>query len=630
MSGAGVAERVLLVSMPFGALERPALSLGLLKAHCRRLQISCDTRYETFRFADHVGLEDYLWACSDAVPYTAFAGEWLFAEALYGPRPQADGQYVEEVLRGTWQMPESDIDRLRRMRSRVEPFLGACLAGVAWEDYTLIGFTSVFQQNIASLALAARVKRAHPELTVAFGGANWEEAMGVALQRAFPFVDLAFSGEADQSFPAVLAARRDGAPLHAIPGVALAGHAERPVAAGRVPDLDAVPVPDFDDFFEQKARSVEAAGIEATLLVETARGCWWGERSHCTFCGLNGATMAFRSKSPARVVEEFGQLSRRHGVRSFGVVDDIIDMRFFRSVLPQLADAELGLDVFWEVKANLTVEQVRALRDAGVTMIQPGIEALSDHVLKLMRKGTTTFRNIELLKWCRELGVHPFWNLLYAFPGETAQDYRETEQHIQAIWHLDPPTACGPIRLDRFSPYHADPAAFGMTALRPMAPFAHLYPFGDEALMEISYYFEFDYAEPRRPDEHARGVIDLCAAWKAAPRRGDLELSVRVGGALQILDTRAELQRRPRRAVLDGWKAAVYVACDRAASPARLRELPELAEHEVSEQQLLEFLRRCVHHRLMVTNGASWLGVAVWRERDRRRWADAAAQPALL
>lgn len=621
MTDANRVERVLLVSMPFGPLERPALSLGLLKAHCRRLEIPCDIRYLTFRFADFVGMDDYLWVCSDEVPYTAFAGEWVFAEALNGPRPEADASYMDDVLQRIWQLSNPDIDRLRRLRARVEPFLNACLTEVPWSDYAFVGFTSVFQQNIASLALASRVKRAHAAITIAFGGANWEEAMGVALQREFSFVDLVFSGEADQSFPAVLAARSAGTPLNDIPGVSVAGHKpSRPAPAGRVESLDTVPVPEYDDYFIQKAQS-EAAGIETTLLIETARGCWWGERSHCTFCGLNGATMAFRSKTPTRILEEFGYLRERHTVRSFSVVDDIIDMRFFRTVLPKMAEAHLGLDVFWEVKANLTLDQVRTLRDAGVTLIQPGIEALSDRLLQLMRKGTTTFRNIELLKWCRELGVQPFWNLLYGFPGETAEDYRETAAHIRAIWHLDPPTACGPIRLDRFSPYHADPSAYEMTNVRPMPPFPYLYPVGHEALMDIAYYFDFDYVEPRPPEQYAHEVIALTTAWKSESRRGHLELTTRSTGELQILDTRGDLARRPRRAVLNGWKAAAFVACDRAASLAKLRGLPALAEDHVGEVELLEFLERCVHHRLMITNGTSWLGVAVWREPDRQRWA---------
>ena len=37
-------ERVMLVSMPFGALERPSLALGLLTAHCRRADVACSAR----------------------------------------------------------------------------------------------------------------------------------------------------------------------------------------------------------------------------------------------------------------------------------------------------------------------------------------------------------------------------------------------------------------------------------------------------------------------------------------------------------------------------------------------------------------------------------------------------------
>lgn len=606
------AERVLLVSMPFGALERPALSLGLLQAHCRDVGVACETRYLTFAFAERVGLGDYLWVCSDEVPYTAFAGDWLFAEALYGARPYADAAYVDEVLRRTWQLGDAAVVRLGRMRALVEPFLDQCMDTIQWSDYTLVGFTSVFQQNLASLALAARLKRAYPDLTIAFGGANWEEVMGVALQAQFPFVDLAFSGEADESFPAVLSARRRGASLEGIRGVTARARDRPapPAPAERVHDLDRFPVPDFDPFFEQR-RASAAAGLAPMLLVETARGCWWGERSHCTFCGLNGATMAFRSKTPERVLSEIRFLRERYDVGSFNVVDDILDMRYFRSVLPQLARAGLGLEIFWEVKANLTRHQVRQLRDAGVVHIQPGIESLSNHVLTLMRKGTTAFRNIELLKWCKEYGVTPYWNLLYGFPGETASDYAESVALIHAIWHLDPPTACGPVRLDRFSPYHADPAGFGMVNVRPLAPFSYLYPFDRRTLHEIAYYFDFDYADGRTADVHARGAIDLAHAWMADGARGMLELSQEADGTLQLLDTRGELAVAPRRAVLRGWKAVAYLACDRAQTQHALLERPELQRDGVGEAELRAFLDRCVHHRLMVHDQRRWLGLAV-------------------
>jgi ribosomal peptide maturation radical SAM protein 1 len=347
------------------------------------------------------------------------------------------------------------------------------------------------------------------------------------------------------------------------------------------------------------------------MVVETARGCWWGERSHCTFCGLNGGTMAFRSKSPERVVEEIAQLRRRYGVRGFWVVDDILDMRYFQSVLPMLEDAGLDIELFWEVKANLAAKHVRSLRDAGVNMIQPGIESLNDHVLGLMRKGTTGLKNIELLKWCREYGVKPIWNLLYGFPGETQADYEETRDLIEAIWHLDPPQAYGRLRLDRFSPYHDDPAAFGMEDVRPKAPLLHLYPFPSEEVMEMAYYFDFDYADGRRANAHAGPALEITRKWIADDDRGMLSLEVGEDGTVLLDDSRATVTTTSEHIVLEGWHAAVYLACDRAKSARELMQIPGVETECVSEGELGEFLADCVKRRLMVRNDRSWLNVAV-------------------
>jgi ribosomal peptide maturation radical SAM protein 1 len=587
-------ERVLLLSMPFGALARPSLALGLLAGHCRRLGVECDVRYLTFPFAALVGPEEYVWLTDD-VPYEALVGEWLFTGALYGESAGSDPGYEDEVLRGIWHLRADAVDRVLRMRAAVGPFLETCLDEIDWDTYTFVGFTSMFQQNIASLALAARVKAAHPQLTIAFGGSNWEDPMGAALQRRFPFVDLVFSGEADVSFPSTLEARRLGrdAPPH---------------ASASAVDLDLLPFPDFDQYFEQLDVFRPVVNVAPQLLVETARGCWWGERSHCTFCGLNGSTMAFRSKSPERAVEEIAYLRHRYGVRIIGVVDDILDMRYFKTLFPLLERADLDVELFWEVKANLSADHVRRLCAAGVRSIQPGIESLSDHVLALMRKGTTALKNIELLKWCREYDVTPLWNLLYGFPGETESDYEETRELIRAIWHLEPPVACGRVRLDRFSPYHADPDEFGLANVRPKAPLPHLYPFDREEVMTIAYYFDFDYLDGRRPDTFAARALEVAREWMADADRGALTVSSDEDGTVHLVDTR----RGGASAVeLDGWRAAVYLSCDRAKGPRELMQLPDVRLHSVAESDLRSFLADCVRGRLMVSNTRSWLSVAV-------------------
>src|SRR6478609_9848808 len=149
-------QRVLLVSMPWHALDRPSLGLSLLKAGLERDGHRCDVRYLGFGFADSIGLDDYLWVHGE-LPYTAFAGDWVFTEALYGARPAVDDDYVDRVLRREWRRPQTDVERLHRIRARVEPFLQHCDT-LPWQDYDVVGFTSTFEQNIASLAMAQRVK----------------------------------------------------------------------------------------------------------------------------------------------------------------------------------------------------------------------------------------------------------------------------------------------------------------------------------------------------------------------------------------------------------------------------------------------------------------------------------------
>src|SRR6185312_12938146 len=98
-----------------------------------------------------------------------------------------------------------------------------------------------------------------------------------------------------------------------------------------------------------------------------------------------------------------------------------------------------------------------------VLRIQPGIEALLTSTLKLMRKGTTAFNGINLLKSCKRYGVTPLWNLLVGFPGETADIYQAYTKIIPSLFHLPPPSGVYPVRFDRYSPYHTHSEQYGLS-----------------------------------------------------------------------------------------------------------------------------------------------------------------------
>lgn len=610
-------KKVLLLSMPMGALERPALGLSLLKARLKETGFVCDIRYLTFTFAEFIGQGEYQWMCYE-LPYTAFAGDWSFTHALYGERPEAEQAYVQKVMREAWRLTDSDIGRVLQIRSMVSHFLNHCMDAIPWQDYSLVGFTSTFEQNIASLALAKRIKQAYPKISIVFGGANWEADMGHELHRQFPFVDYVCSGESEESFPALVRRVFARTPMNGkvapIPGIVYRDRNKSSVSSGNadlIRDMDNLPVPDFSDYFHDLKQCTVSAAVAPTLLFETSRGCWWGAKSHCTFCGLNGGTMAFRSKSPRRALDEIEQLVDRWQLTNVEAVDNILDMKYFSDMLPALARSGRSLQIFYEVKSNLSREQVRLLSEAGVNRIQPGIESLSDHVLKLMRKGVTALRNIQLLKWCREFNVIVEWNILYGFPGETPEDYRDLLKLLRAIRFLRPPCAAGPIRLDRFSPYHNCPADFGLIKVRPLNTYRYLYPFDEESLKRIAYYFDFDYEPNSDPTGYAAEVVAYVYDWKKNPELGTLCSILRPDGSLAILDTRSDATIS--ELILSGLERAAYEFCDQLqAGPSIVKHLrTAFPAVEFSDQQVFDFLDSLVQNRLMVTDGSNYLSLAI-------------------
>ncbi|SVC64916.1 uncharacterized protein METZ01_LOCUS317770, partial [marine metagenome] len=181
-------------------------------------------------------------------------------------------------------------------------FLVHCLNSFSWQDVEIAGFSSSFNQNLASLALAKRLKEHFPHITIVFGGANSETVMGEQLCRSFPFVDYAFSGDADISFLEFANGILSGRIKNDLPGL-IFRDSEGVIHRNQESmfmNLDELPYPDYIDFFQQceRAEIINSSNSNdgRKIPFESSRGCWWGEKHHCTFCGLNGTSMKFRSK----------------------------------------------------------------------------------------------------------------------------------------------------------------------------------------------------------------------------------------------------------------------------------------------------------------------------------------------
>lgn len=555
---------IALVSMPFASALGPSIQIGLLKAIVGEQGFLAATYHLNLDLVKRIGLPLYMRISQ----VRGLLGEWLFSIEAFGDQaPDCDGLFLEEFREDLNQKLtglDCSMADLRYIRDCVIPsYLDTLLGSVRWDRYAVVGFTSTFQQTVPSIALARRIKLAYPHVKTVFGGANFEAGMGLELVRSVPWIDYVVIGEGDTALPALLRAVREGSPDD-VPGVATrVGDTVRHTpqdAPYRA--MDALPTPDYSEYFERvDALSVLAAAERrmVTLPFEAARGCWWGVKHHCTFCGLNGQTMQFRSKSPERVARELAELARRHGSFHFDAVDNIIDHRYFKTLLPLLVELNADYSLFYEVKSNLTRDQIRLLSRAGVRRIQPGLESLSTHVLDLMNKGVTALQNVNTLRWSLYYGLEVDWNLIWGFPGETAGDYHRHEELIPRILHLQPPSGRGRFWMERFSPAFADRAAFPVRSMRPESAYSHVYPL-DIDINEIAYFFEYEL-KGALPDSTYEGTAQRVDEWKelwSRPERPTLTYRF-APGLLRLEDARCVFE--PRIYSFHDLHAALYVAC---------------------------------------------------------------------
>jgi ribosomal peptide maturation radical SAM protein 1 len=563
MAEPGRVSRIALVNVPFGMADRPSIQCAILKSCVKRAGHEADVFYLNLELAAELGAD--LYQHLSIMSTDQLLGEWLFSSCAFDELRE-DAAYLstyfpnDEIIKD-WGV---DSQQLVRLRNQLIPaWVDRWINTIDWGRYDIVGFTTTFEQNNAAFSLARRIKERHPEVLIIFGGANFDGTMGREYIRALPFIDYAVVGEADDLLPEIMTRVAEGESLLGMRGVV--GRADGQLVENglppRIEDMDSLPDPDYTEYFETLFRlgpQTVLGNAAPGLLFETSRGCWWGEKQHCTFCGLNALGMQFRAKSPSAALGQLERLSTKYNINKFEAVDNIIDHRYIEKLCGPLAEHHFDYRIFYEVKANISPRQLKAMARAGITRIQPGIESLNTHILALMRKGTTMVRNVRLLKWAHYYGMQVGWNILLGFPGETEEDYVEQNRVISLLRHLPPPAGHGRIRLERFSPYFFDPS-FPVSNVRPLAAYGFIYPQQKINLAEIAYYFDYDM-DSTLPYAHHRKLRDLIREWKEAWRHQPRPtlLYQRAPGWLQIVDRRTQ---NVAVYMLSDWEADVYEMC---------------------------------------------------------------------
>ncbi|WP_326595070.1 RiPP maturation radical SAM C-methyltransferase [Streptomyces sp. NBC_01803] len=514
--------RVLLINMPWSPIDLPSLALGILKrsvnektpgANAEVLHGNLDY-YDWLtgrpEFADFTARDYGYYALAS---YFLGCGDWVFSSALYDDPEWRVPEFTESMTR---LLDEKRLAVTLELHRTAGEFVQELAERVVAAKPDVVGLTSTFQQNTAALALAKHVKRLAPEIVTVLGGANCDSEQGAAVHRNFPFVDYVVRGEGEVALPQLLNGIRDGSDLSGIAGLCRR-EGERsvanPMSTAPLPPA-AILAPDYSGYLDRLAASRARTMVEPKLVVEGARGCWWGEKHHCTFCGLNGSFMQFRSKSPDAFFDEIVGMAREHRVLDIYIVDNILDMGYVTTLLPRLVETGYDLRMHVEIKANMRRDQLQLLADAGLVFVQPGIESLNTRVLGLMDKGVSGCQNVRMLRDGASAGLTISWNYLHGFPEERDSDYDPVIAQLPVLEHLNPPSdQSARIAIERFSPYFNRPE-LGFAELRADKPYWLTYDLPGEELYDLAYIFA---APPRGVGKAtAKRLNEALRAWMDA------------------------------------------------------------------------------------------------------------------
>lgn len=489
--------KIALLNMPFAAYHLPSIGLTQLAAVLdTRFGDAVQTRvvYANVEVAAALGADLYESIVGSGEHLQSGFPEWFFRRAAFPDLPDNADEYFARYYPAHDAASAAFRRTVLEKRRGIDALLDAIIERHGLDRCDVVGCTSMFFENNVSFAMLRKLKERNPGIVTLLGGATSESPSGEEFARQVPWIDYVFSGPALVSLPRLvgnlLAGDRAATDANdTIDGVFSQANQGRGVGPiGAELDID-TPIPlDYGPFLDTLEAVFPAWEVHAVLPFETSRGCWWGAKAHCTFCGLNKQTMTYRAMRPDLALELIRSLFAYAGRASVLMcVDNILQRQYVKEVFPHL-DTPEGLAIFYQLKANLTEREVEAMSAAGVKLITPGFESLSTPTLRLMDKGVTAFHNLLVMKHCRMHDVHPGWNILVGSPGEGEEVYVKYLDDLPRFVHLPAPQGLFSIHFNRYSPYHVRAAEYGLD-LEPLDYYEMVYPFDREALGNVAYDF---------------------------------------------------------------------------------------------------------------------------------------------
>lgn len=321
-------------------------------------------------------------------------------------------QRMPANIKKLWEIPVFPAFSLKLwdfLRGQYPDLFHDALNQVIAHPAAVIGLSVWHSNYFFSRELVSEIKRSAPEKVIVAGGPDVTLACNLgetlALEKYF-FADTLVAGEGERSLLNILTSG-------SVNGVKIHYFNETQTA-------DEIPAPDFSVL---KQYQYPYSGAYPVWM---NRGCI----RRCAFCVEHTLCRMFRTKSPAKMVDELERFYRNDGISHFIFYDSLINgnLILFEEFLDLLI--ERGLPIKWEaqvlIRPDMPDRIFGKMKKAGCYNMFVGLESGSDRILAQVRKGFTTADASRFFARCSDAGLHFEISLIVGFPGETNDDIKAT------------------------------------------------------------------------------------------------------------------------------------------------------------------------------------------------------------
>jgi ribosomal peptide maturation radical SAM protein 1 len=511
-------DAVLLIP-PFVSGNRPSLSLGIMKSMFASCGIDSTIIHSNLHFKrkvdeklyeeislmfNHIDLAEFVFA-GQAFPETADK-QRLFFDKIKNKNPEIAG-------------------RMLALARIAGDFTDAIAELVVMQSPKILITNCFMKQVTATIAISGAVKKKDPGIITAVYGYSFRQPAGTEIIRHTRAIDHVLDGDPENT---IIGFYHDAVAGKIKPGGV--------IEYDPVTSLDDLPTPDYTDYFRE-LDDLWFKHTKRTVCLESSRGCLWGAKNSCLFCG-QGNGSRYVVKSPERFSAELADLAGRYEPEQMQTGDYLMPADYPEKVYANIKPLNVK-NLFYELSPLTSIGNLEIMKSAGMNICQPGIESLNDGILGILNKNTDAVMNVRFLRDCKIKKVKPMWNMICRVPGETAGAYLDMADNvIPFVFHLQPPQNIRPIYIQKNSPLVLNPEKYGLKNIRPYEIYDCIFPDGANT-SDISPFFTADYPSAFDDMRLKQYFSDLMKRWADSYSEGKTALLLTTkNGKMFVRDTR--------------------------------------------------------------------------------------------